>query len=359
MISRPLCPVPLLRDGALFFYPCTCILTRMTLAERTIELINIPSVTGDEAAVLTYLENVLVEMGLSTEKEMVEEHRWNLYAGWDHPDPVVFCTHVDTVPPHYPATVDGHTITGRGACDTKGIIAAMLEAGRQLLAAGEHPAFLFVVGEETDSIGAKKAAASGKTAAAIIVGEPTDNHLASGHKGVLSYTLRTSGKAAHSAYPDRGSSAVHVLLDVLAEIRQAEWGTHEVLGEATINVGLIDGGLALNTFAPAAKATVMHRLVDDAEKRRQQLVELLDGRADVQFHSVSQPQLLVTAEGFDTKAVNFGTDIPYLYSMAPCLLLGPGSVHDAHTDHECIETGQLDKAVQLYIRLYQTLIHTP
>lgn len=330
----------------------------MTTAERTIELINIPSVTGDEAAVLVHLESILRDMQLTIEREAVEENRWNLYAGWDQPSPVVFCTHVDTVPPFYAARMEGDAVTGRGACDTKGIIAAMLDAGTQLLQQGEHPAFLFVVGEETDSIGAKVAAAGEREAAAIIVGEPTDNLLATGHKGVLSYTLRTSGVAAHSAYPDRGSSAVHTLLDILSEIRAADWGTHEALGAATLNIGLIEGGLALNTFAPSAQATVMHRLVDRAEERRDQLVTLVGERAKIEFHSVSQPQLLRTAEGFACTAVNFGTDIPYLRSIAPCLLLGPGSVHDAHTEHERVETGQLTEAVQLYIKLYHSLVKT-
>jgi len=330
----------------------------MTLTDRITDLINIPSVTGDETAVLEYLETVLAGMGLPVRREVVSDTRWNLYAGWEDANPVVFCTHVDTVPPHFNASVKDGRVSGRGACDTKGIIAAMLAAGKKLIAAGKQPSYLFVVGEETDSIGAKTAAASERSARAIVVGEPTDNHLATGHKGVLSYTLRTSGVAAHSAYPERGSSAVHLLLDLIGEIRTRDWGKSPVLGEATLNIGTLEGGIAMNTFAPEATATCMHRIVDNARERREEVIALIDGRADISFHSVSEPQLLVTVDGFPQKAVNFGTDIPYLASMAPCLLLGPGSVHEAHTAHESIAIAEVEEAVDLYVRLFNALTET-
>ncbi len=330
----------------------------MTIAQRIETLINIPSVTGEEAAVLEYLEHVLTDMGLPVHRESVTENRWNLYAGWEDPRPVVFCTHVDTVPPFFPAQTMDDRIIGRGACDTKGIMAAMLEAGARLIADGRRPSYLFVVGEETDSVGAKTAAASGRTARAIIVGEPTDNHLATGHKGVLSYTLRTDGRAAHSAYPERGASAVHLLLDIIHEIRTSDWGSDSVLGDATLNIGTIEGGIAMNTFAPEASATLMHRIVDDARQRQEQLLRIVDQRAEITFHSVSEAQFLETVEGFEKKAVNFGTDIPYLCSMAPCLLLGPGSVHEAHTDHESIAFTEVEEAVALYHTLYHALTET-
>jgi acetylornithine deacetylase len=331
----------------------------MTLTDRITDLINIPSVTGDEAAVLEYLETVLTDMGLPVYREAVSETRWNLYAGWEDALPVAFCTHVDTVPPYFPASMEEGRVRGRGACDTKGIIAALLAAGRELIAAGKQPSYLFVVGEETDSIGAKTAAASGRSARAIVVGEPTDNHLATGHKGVLSYTLRTAGAAAHSAYPERGASAIHLLLDLIGEIRARDWGTSPVLGDATLNIGTIEGGIAMNTFAPEAAATFMHRIVDNAQQRREEVVALVEQRAEITFHSVSEPQLLETVPGFPQKAVNFGTDIPYLVSMAPCLLLGPGSVHEAHTAHESIAVAEVEEAVELYVRLYHALTETP
>jgi acetylornithine deacetylase len=323
--------------------------------DLAVGLINIPSVTGSEAAVLDFLEEWLSSMGLDVEREAVETGRWNLYGGWNRHADVVFCTHVDTVPPAIPARIDGDILYGRGACDTKGIIAAMLFAGKQLIADGYTPSYLFVVGEETDSIGAKTAALSDRTAQYIIVGEPTDNMLATGHKGVLSYTLTTHGVAAHSAYPDRGSSAVHVLLDLLEEIRKIDWGNHPVLGDSTVNIGLIQGGVAMNTFAPEAQATVMHRVVDDPGVRREEVLQLVGDRAQVVFHSISDPQILTTVDGFPTKPVAFGTDIPYLRSMGKCVLFGPGSIHDAHTSDEHIAIPSIHEAINSYIRLYHAL----
>ncbi|MBE0644728.1 MAG: M20/M25/M40 family metallo-hydrolase [Bacteroidetes bacterium] len=319
------------------------------------DLINIPSVTGSERAVLEYLEEMLVGMQLVTHRETVEQDRWNLYAGWTDTTDVVFCTHVDTVPPFIPADVHGDILSGRGSCDTKGIIASMIMAGYQLLADGFSPAYLFVVGEETDSIGAKTAAASGRKANFFIVGEPTDNILATGHKGVVSYTLKAAGRAAHSAYPENGSSAIHLLLDVLEKLRRADWGSSPVLGEATMNVGLISGGVAMNTLAPDAAATVIHRIVDDSTQRRQQVLDIVAGYLDVEFHSTSEPQLLTTVPGFPQKAVSFGTDIPYLSAMGRCLLYGPGSIHDAHTPNEKNSVTAMNTAVESYIQLFHAL----
>jgi acetylornithine deacetylase len=329
--------------------------TYPTPASLAAALIDLPSVTGSEKRVLAFLEERLVEIGCVTDREYIGADRWNLYGNWSDKTHTVFCTHVDTVPPHVPARMHDGVLYGRGACDTKGIIAAMLFAAERLIAAGASPSFLFVVGEETDSIGAKTAAQSPRTADFIIVGEPTDNLLASGHKGALSYTLDVHGHAAHSAYPERGSSAIHLLLDILQTIRGAAWGTHEILGPATINVGRIEGGTAMNTLASHATAQVMHRIVDDTEVRRSQVLDLIGDRATVRFHSDSQPQILYVPEGFEAKPVAFGSDIPYLRAIARCLLCGPGSVHDAHTMDECISVAALDEAVELYVRLFQAL----
>jgi acetylornithine deacetylase len=327
----------------------------MDVHALTRTLIDIPSISGSEQAVLAHLEELLSSWGLSAFREPVGEHRWNLYAGWDGIPDVCFSTHVDTVPPFIPSSEDDEWIFGRGACDTKGIIAAMLVAGRRLSDEGNPPAFLFVVGEETDSLGAKTAGASGRHARHIVVGEPTDNRLATGHKGVLSYTLSTTGIPAHSAYPEFGSSAIHVLLDVLNDIRGADWGNSEQLGPATLNVGTISGGQAANVFADRAETTLMHRIVDEVAGRIQQLERIVADRADITYHSYSNPQMLLTLEGFDTVSVRFGTDIPHMKGMGELLLAGPGSIHDAHTVGEKISRRQLERAVDLYYALYHAL----
>lgn len=328
----------------------------MIALEIARRLIDIPSVTGEETNVLLALEELLTGMGLPVERQMVAENRWNIFAGWNGDDTVAFSTHVDTVPPWYPSRVEKEMVYGRGACDTKGIIASMLVAGKQLIERGVKPSYVFVVGEETDSIGARSATASGARASAIIVGEPTDNHLASGHKGVVSYYLRTRGIASHSAYPERGHSAIHDLLDIIRDIQKEEWGTNDILGDSTLNIGLISGGVALNTFAPDAEASFMHRIVDDGEARRKQVEEVVRGRAEITFQTITEPQFLETLPGFPVKSVNFGTDIPHMRPMGRCFLAGPGSVHDAHTDHECIGIESMDEAVDLYVKLYTALL---
>jgi acetylornithine deacetylase len=327
----------------------------MDAIELSKALVSISSISGNEKDMLIFLENLLRKHGLVTSRQHVAEDRWNLFAGWHENPVVVFSTHVDTVPPYIPMRFDDRYIYGRGSCDTKGIIASMIAAGLRLLDEGENPAFLFVVGEETDSIGAKTAAASGMRSSYIVVGEPTDNMLAQGHKGILSYTLKTEGRAAHSAYPELGHSAVEGLLNVIDRIRRHHWGHDSLLGDATMNIGIIEGGVAMNVFAPKASAQIIHRLVDDAEMRKAELVALVREDAEIQFHSVAQPQILHVVPGFEVKTVHFGTDIPYLASIGTCLLLGPGSIHDAHTDDEKISIQEIEQAVKFYYTLYHCL----
>jgi acetylornithine deacetylase len=323
------------------------------LAER---LINIDAATGFEAAIAEEIEAICRERGFACERETVEDKRWNVYVNWTDTPPAVFCTHLDTVPPFFPARREGDLLFGRGACDTRGIMACMLAAGERLRDDGRTPAYLFVVGEETDSIGAKIAAASGRKAGYIIVGEPTENKLARGHKGTLAYQLVTEGIAGHSAYPERSRSAVHVLLDLLADIRSADWGDDPVLGRATTNIGMIEGGVAPNVTAPAASARVVHRIVDSVQKRVAQLEHLCEGRATLVFASRNEPQFMYCPEGFETTTVHFGTDIPHLRKIGTPLLVGPGSIHDAHAADEKISIAQMREAVDLYTRLFLQLL---
>jgi acetylornithine deacetylase len=327
----------------------------MDVCEFAMRLIDIPSVTGDEAACAAAVEARCSEMGLEVERLPVAANRWNLAVNWRAAPRVVFCTHLDTVPPFFPSRLEDGLLHGRGACDAKGILAAMLAAGEALLREGAQPAFLFVAGEETDSIGAKSAAASGRRADYIVVGEPTGNVPAEAHKGMLSYTLAAEGRAAHSAYPERGASALHALLDVLADIRAAAWGTDPVLGPSTLNVGLMRGGVAPNVTAPSAEAVVYHRIVDAIEPRREQLERIVAGRASIRVHSAVGAQRMLVPEGYPRCAVSFGSDIPYLRAMAAPLLAGPGSIHQAHADDEHVAVDELLDAVGLYIDLYHAL----
>lgn len=318
-------------------------------------LIDIPSMTGGESALARWLADYFRGQSIATELQHVENDRHNLVVNYNNTTKVIFCTHLDTVPPFKASRIDGNMIYGRGACDAKGIIAAMIDAALSLQRKNENEwALLFVVGEEVDSIGAKKAAKA-MHSRFVVVGEPTENKLARGQKGSLSYRLTTSGIAGHSAYPERGRSAIHTLLEVMEDIRKAEWGRSDLLGEATCNIGLIDGGSSANTIADHASAFVFHRLVDSMEKRKTQLISLVNGRAAVDFHAQNDPQQLHVVEGFETTTVNFGSDVPYLRAIGTPMLVGPGSIHSAHTDDEKISIDELKVASELYEKLYFAL----
>lgn len=328
----------------------------MDIIRLTQQLIDIRSLTGGEKNLVEFLDAYLTRCDFKVEAQVVEEGRENLLVNYSPITEVIFCTHLDTVPPHYVSTTDDSFIYGRGACDAKGSIAAMIDASIDLRMENENKfALLFVVGEETDSIGAKKAASPGLKARYVIVGEPTENKLAIGQKGSLSYTLTVNGIAGHSAYPERGRSAIHALLDILHDLRTAEWGNDTLLGEGTMNVGLLGGGVSANTIAAHAEATIFHRLVDGVEKRKEQVAHIVRDRAGVEFHAQNDPQRLHHVNGFETTVVNFGSDVPYLRAIGTPLLIGPGSIHDAHTTTEKILISQLREASLLYKKLYFVL----
>jgi acetylornithine deacetylase len=329
----------------------------MDVIQLALDLINIESVTGNEAAVAERIETICAGMRLHVERQRVSDRRWNLLANWTSDTDVLFCSHLDTVPPHVPGRMqnDGF-LYGRGACDTKGIIAAMLGAGEKMMRDGLTPSYLFVVGEETDSAGAKAAAATGRKARYIIVGEPTENQFAHAHKGMLSYSLLTRGTTGHSGYPERGTSAIHVLLDILEDLRAADWGRDPAIGEATTNIGLIHGGIAPNVLAETASATVVHRIVDSCEARLLQVREIVNGRAEFVVHAQNNPQRMYVPTGEPSIAVSYGTDIPYVRSIGTPLLIGPGSIHDAHTAQEKISIAQIHAAVDRYAALVAMLL---
>jgi acetylornithine deacetylase len=328
----------------------------MNPIELTARLVDVPSVTGTESEVAELLEKICIAARWSVERQRIDENRWNIFVNWKSRVSAAFCTHIDTVPPHFGARIDATHIHGRGACDTKGIIASMLAAGERLDREGLTPSFLFVVGEETDSIGAKSAATSGRSAKYLIVGEPTENLIARAHKGVLSYRLRTVGKSCHSGYPELGLSALHSLLPVLNDILNADWGHNEEIGSASTNIGKMSGGTAPNVLAEEAEAFVLHRIVDSLENRKDQAIRIINGRCEVEIKAENEPQRMYVPGGYDSRPVSFGTDIPYLRAIGTPLLVGPGSIHDAHTMEERIEIRQIFEAIELYSVLYRKLL---
>jgi acetylornithine deacetylase len=333
----------------------------MTVFELTRALIDIESITNNEEAVGNYLYDYLrplaAQFGGRVERIEVEPRRFNIFAQWGDPLTVTLSTHIDTVPPFVASREDDDHIWGRGACDTKGIIACMIKAVEALLDSGQRQiGLLFVVGEERNSAGAYKAATAPRGSRYIVNGEPTENRLALGSKGVLRYELAATGRMAHSAYPELGDSAIHKLLDALHNIRAIPLPTDPLLGPSTLNVGTLSGGRAPNVVADEAKADIMIRLVGDSTETKAALARAVDGRAELR-EVIELPAVRLTAvEGIPTTVVAFTTDIPaFGGAWGQPLLIGPGTIHVAHTLEERVPKTQLLEAVELYQRIVRDL----
>ena len=330
----------------------------MDLFALTRELIDIPSITGDEMAVGEYLSSYLERLGYRVEKHEVAPDRFNVIATTQDPPRIVFSTHMDTVPPFIESSEDEEFIYGRGSCDAKGIIAAQIFAAERLRADGKNDlGLLFTVDEELSSIGAQAANHHplARECRYLINGEPTDSLLATGTKGSVRVFITTEGRAAHSAYPEAGDSAIEKLLDILEEIRRVEWPEDSFFGTTTCNIGVISGGTRPNVIPDKARAELQIRLGIDIEHVKRLLEQAIDGRGRLEYASAHNPVRLISVPGFEECVVRFTTDIPYLANWGQALLLGPGSILDAHTEHEKIAKRELDEAVQLYVRLCHDL----
>jgi acetylornithine deacetylase len=276
---------------------------------------------------------------------------------WGDPR-VTMSTHLDTVPPFFPSREDGEFIWGRGACDAKGIIAAMVAAAEKLLAEGVHNfALLFVVGEERNSAGAYAAVKAARGSKFLVNGEPTESKMALASKGILRYELAAHGKMAHSAYPELGESAIEKLLDALDAIRKIELPRDPQLGPTTVNIGTISGGRAPNVIPDAAKAEIMIRLVGDVQPVRDAFARVVDGRAELVEILTIPPIRFATVDGLPTSIVSFATDVPVFgTAWGQPLLFGPGSIHVAHTTEERIAKKELAAAVDTYADMVKKLL---
>ena len=333
----------------------------MDVFALTRALIDIESITINEEAVGNYLHECLSAMaarfGGRAERMEVEPRRFNVFAQWGDRLNVTLSTHMDTVPPFFASREDGDHIYGRGACDTKGIIACMIAAAEELLEAGQRDfGMLFVVGEERNSAGAYEAARQSRGSKFLINGEPTENKLALGSKGALRYEVAATGKMAHSAYPELGDSAIHKLVDALAEIRKITLPVDPLLGPSTLNIGTISGGRAPNVIADEARAEIFVRLVSDSAQTRKALAHAVEGRAELREVLEIPPLRLGSLDGMETTVVAYTTDIPaFAGQWGEPFLIGPGSIHVAHTLEERVPKRELTEAVQLYQRMVKQL----
>lgn len=326
-----------------------------------LDWIDIPSVSGDEGDYADAVARTFEAAGLSVERQEVEPGRFNLLARAGEPE-AVFCTHLDTVPPWFGPSEDREHVHGRGACDAKGVALCMLEAARRLLAAGEDRiGFLLTVGEEVDFAGARVANArltDPWRPRWIVVGEPTDNRFIRGHKGIYKARLVAHGVAGHSSEPI-GPSAVHELVRCAHGLLETDWGRHALFGEGMLNLGQIAGGVAPNVVADRAEAEIVVRAVDGVDDVEARIRPHLGERVELVVDKGFAPQEFHVPEGEDADVVGFGTDAPSLDRWGTPLLFGPGSIRDAHTDHERISKRSFEEGVERYVRTVGDLLRAP
>ncbi len=323
------------------------------------QLIEIESLTGNEKNISDFIGNWLKTRGWKINIQPVDQDRFNIFAR--HPytanPKLLFNSHMDTVPPYIEFQEDEDYIYGRGACDTKGIIAAQLCAAQKLMDSGyENIGLLYVVGEEVDHCGIKKANELSLNPSFFIVGEPTESKMASSQKGLIKIKLTSEGLSAHSGYPESGKSAINPLLESLVDLKCTQWPNHSDYGKTTLNIGTIKGGIASNVIPDYAEAELVFRTTNDHEPLCRQIQNVIGGRVKVDFLLKSNPIKLSTLEGFETIPVSYSTDIAYFKTQAQIYLWGPGSILDAHTENEKIEKKELARAVRTYVHIAQTLL---
>jgi acetylornithine deacetylase len=328
----------------------------------TRQLIDIESISGNEAAVGNYLYGELCRVGYQTMRIPVGGERFNIYAtSPEQPNPeVVFSTHLDTVPPFIASSEDSERIYGRGSCDAKGIIAAQIAASERLRQQGIFVGLLFVVGEERDSLGARIAneyAANqpNHRCKFLVNGEPTENHIALASKGTLRVEVTATGRMAHSAYPELGESAIDKLIEALTRLRAMPLPSDPEVGPCTLNIGLIEGGRAPNVIPDYAHADLLYRLIGPSQDLRRQILETAGEQVKVTFPLELPFLRFRKIEEIPTMIAAFTTDIPKLTNWGEPLLIGPGSIHVAHTEGEFIEKKQLAEAIELYCAIARKL----
>lgn len=320
------------------------------------ELLAIESQTGKEGKVVEYTSRWLVARGWNVTVQEVTPGRGNIWASRGR-GTVTLSTHLDTVPPYIPPTLAGDRLMGRGACDAKGIAAAMLAAADRLVAEGEERVdLLFVVGEEKGSDGARAANHLPATSQWLVNGEPTESKLASGCKGSQRVMVRMRGREAHSAYPHLGESAIEPMLDLLRQLRPIPWPKDPVLGDTTYNVGVLHGGTEANVIPGLCESEVMFRLVTDVQPVRALIEEWASGKAELEWGSHIPAQRFHLIPGFETAPMAYTSDIPLLTRWGTPLLFGPGSIHVAHTTEEHVNVAELRAAVDAYVRIVKALL---
>ena len=352
------------------------------------KILNVDSTSGKEAELADMLVVELQAPGRKVDVYEVGDGTKNIMVSWGEPK-VVFCTHMDTVPPYISPAFSDTQVTGRGTCDAKGQIFAMYEACKVLESKGYTDfALLLLAGEETGSFGAKAfsvmAAEENKMWDYVIVGEPTDNCMASAAKGTKSFEVSFTGKACHSGYPENGQSAIGFFNDFMNALRSIVFPNDEILGDTTWNVGKLISdnpqnilsdrltcrvyfrttfesdemvcNIMKNIAGPEAKLRFGRRKVQDGSDILAKEVAPWQKAMTVKAFGGDTPSRFEVLPGFPSKPVAFGSDAPQLKRFKNKILCGPGSILVAHRPEEHILLKEIEQAISNYIRIYTEIM---
>ena len=364
------------------------------------QMLEIDSTSGRERRLADFLAERLLTQKNSLMRFDVESMRddtpegcgvpQNLFFSWGAPK-VVFCSHLDTVPPYIAPHIDGSMATGRGTCDAKGQIFAMWEACKALEDMGMTDfGLLLLAGEETGSFGAKafnsfiSSEVEISPEAWVIVGEPTDNCMATAEKGTKSYDITFTGKSCHSGYPELGASAIMYFNDFVNALRSIVFPVDEVLGETTWNIGDLVSANPQNILSDRLTCRIYFRTTFESDEMVRNIMKNIAGPdarlrfgrpavqdgSDIVAKSVAPwqeamsvnlrggdaPTRFEVLDGFPVKAVAFGSDAPVLKCFRHRILCGPGSIHVAHRPDEHINIEDIETAVRNYIKMAQRIL---
>jgi acetylornithine deacetylase len=332
------------------------------------ELLSIDSTSGQERNVAEWLAARLPGLFPDGNRpalrvDEVGDGTLNLLLTWGAPK-LVFCTHMDTVPPYIAPSFDDKVIKGRGSCDAKGQVFAMVTACQRLAEQGSTDfGLLLLAGEETGSWGAKAFAKTGFQADYLVVGEPTDNCMVSASKGTKSFDLKFTGEPFHSGYPQYGVSAVDLFVEFVNALKAKDFGMDPVLGETTWNIGLVHSDNPQNILSPELTCRLYFRTTFVSDEavcawmaEASSVIPGLTGNLAVTPRGGDTPARYWTVEGLPAKAVAFGSDAPHLTGFAHKAICGPGSITVAHRDDEHVRIADLMTAVEQYLTLYRSIL---
>jgi acetylornithine deacetylase len=322
------------------------------------DILEFDSTSGKENELAEYIFKSYKPDGAESEIHRTEGERLNVFFRYGYPK-VIFCSHLDTVPPYIPANIDGNFIYGRGSCDAKGQIAFLFEVFKQLKSEGYNDiGMLMTSGEEDGSQGAIKANELIKGCDYIFIGEPTQNKLIKAAKGNLLFKAIFKGKSCHSGYPESGDSAVMRMNEFINKLGEIKLPEDKILGKTTFNIGKVKSMNAHNVLSDNAECKIFFRTTFSTDNMlKDKINEIKDDMTEIEYLYGDKPMNYYTVEGFGTGIVSYGSDAPAFTNIKNKILYGPGNIIDAHTENEFIKTDDLYKAVNDVKIIYKKIIN--